>query len=177
MNTELIKTELDNIRESLCRISAELDGLKPIIHTPFGDYDPNAPNPVGMEPGTENPVSQIAPPPPHSDEAELIKQFIAEGRPLDAEREAWMKANPQYFTDADRANFLTWKGAVGGQIEWLQSGIGWYKNPTMGEKTIIPPGEFDPYPFVEPPGSTSAGLYAAYKAYREAGGKEQTPSE
>ena len=41
MDENVIKTELENIRLSLCRISAEFGGSKPIIHTPFGDYDPN----------------------------------------------------------------------------------------------------------------------------------------
>jgi hypothetical protein len=77
---------------------------------------------------------------------DTIKSFITNRRPLIKEREDFLKANLSLFTDEERTTYLPWKGAVGGQTMWLQLGIGWYKNPTLGGvETPIPDGMFDPY--------------------------------
>ena len=102
------------------------------------------------------------------EQVSVIKMFIAEGRPLIKEREEFLKANPDLFTDEERATYLPWKGAIGGQTSWLQLGIGWYKNPAAGDPTPIPEGMFNPYGF-----ASTDEVYAAYKLYRQKGGLPQ----
>jgi hypothetical protein len=140
-----------------------------IIHTPFGDIDPNAPKPEPQipPPPVEPPV--IPPPLPFSPDASIIKQLLAIGSPLTKPHENWMNEHPEYFTDQERAEFIPWYGAVGGDVQWLQLGIGWYKSDGS---TGIPAGGFNPYNRGD-----IYNLYEAYRAWRKAGGKHPAMPE
>ena len=170
------KADRKLLADGLAEIRTDLKFIRDNMQTkgsganPFGKAGKVNLNPPPLPP---KPAEPPKPDLPYSWDAARIKDCIVEGRPLGAEWEKFMEDYPEYFSEQEKKDALKWYGAVGGDWEWLQLGIGWYRDPygPIGP-TPIPPGGFNPYQY-----SSSADIYAGYKGWLSRGGKHPAMPE